>query len=76
MVRMQIEQRKPMARGVDTLMYVGDSDAVEKATTPSNAELGIGAAAAYLALHSQGITRWGAAGLAAWIGYRFWQSRQ
>lgn len=73
---MQIEQAAPMARGVDTLMYVGDSDAVEKATTPSSTEMGLGALAALVALKTKGITRWGAAGLAGWIGYRLWQSRQ
>jgi hypothetical protein len=68
--------RKPMARGVTHLMYVGDDDAVDNAVAaPTGKDLAIGAVAALVALQSRGITRLAAAGIATFIGYRALRSR-
>lgn len=67
---------RPADRGVTTLTYVGDDDAVDKAVAaPSPKELGVGAIAAIVALQSRGLTRLAAAGIAGWIGYRALRSR-
>ncbi len=74
---MQITYAPPGERGVTTLMYVGDDDAVEKATTtPSQKELAVGAIAVIVALQSKGITRLAAAGIASYIGYRAYKARR
>lgn len=52
-------------------MYVGDDEAVDKATRPSSTEIGAGVVAAFVALQSKGITRIAAAGIAAWVGWRY-----
>lgn len=68
---------KPAAdRGVTQLMYVGDDDAVEKATTPSSRELLVGAVAVIVALQSKGITRLAATGVAGYVGYRAYKARK
>jgi hypothetical protein len=64
-----IIERKPRSRGVTQLMYVGDDDAVEKATAPSG-EAALGIVAAVVAFKSKGTTRWLAAGIASYIALR------
>lgn len=74
---MQILYKPPADRGVTTLMYVGDDDAIEKATAaPSSKELLVGAIAAIIALQSKGITRLAATGVAGYIGYRAYKARK
>lgn len=74
---MQITHKPPADRGVTTLMYVGDDDAVEKATAaPSSKEMLVGAVAVIVALQSKGITRLAAAGVAGYIGYRAYKARK
>ena len=74
---MQISYRPPADRGVTTLMYVGDSDAVDKATAaPTPKEMAIGAIAAIVALQSKGITRIAALGVASFIGYRAYKAHK
>jgi hypothetical protein len=74
---MIIDRRPPEDRGVTTLMYVGDDNAVDKATaTPDSQELAIGAIAALVALQSKGLTRLAAAGVASYVGYRLYQARK
>jgi hypothetical protein len=70
-----ISHMRPADRGVTTLTYVGDDDAVDKAVAPSPKEMGVGAIAALVALQSRGLTRLAAAGIAGWIGYRAFRSR-
>lgn len=66
----------PADRGVTTLMYVGDDDAVEKAITPSSKELLVGALAVIVALQSKGVTRLAATGVAGYVGYRAYKARK
>lgn len=67
----QISYKPPTERGVTTLMYVGDDEAVEKATNaPSDKEMLVGAGAAIVALQSKGITRLVALAIAAYVGTR------
>ena len=74
---MEIAYTKPAERGVTTLMYVGDDDAVEKAVqAPSAGELGLGIIAAIVALQSRGATRLAAAGVAGFIGFRAYKARK
>ena len=74
---MNISYKQPADRGVTTLMYVGDDEAVDKAVAaPSPKELGVAAVAAIVALQSKGITRLAAAGIAGWIGYRAYKARK
>lgn len=74
---MQIAYKPPADRGVTTLVYVGDDDAVERATAgPSSKELIVGAIAAIVALQSKGITRLAATGVAGYIGYRAYKARK
>lgn len=73
---MKVHYTKPVERGVTTLAYIGDDDAVEKAiSAPSSKELGIGAVAAIVALQSKGVTRLAATSIAAFIGYRYLKRR-
>lgn len=68
---MEIRFNAPADRGVTTLMYVGDDDAIEKATqSPSAKEIGIGLLAAIVALQSCGVTRLAAGSVAGYVGYR------
>ncbi len=69
--------RRPMSRGVEQLMYVGDDEAVETALLgkPTGKELAVGAVAAVVALQSKGVTRLVAAGIASWVGYRAYRAR-
>ena len=74
---MQVTYKPPAERGVTTLMYVGDDDAVERATAaPSSKELLVGAIAAIVALQSKGITRLAATGVAGYVGYRLYRARK
>ncbi|HMA25319.1 MAG TPA: hypothetical protein VKP00_15020 [Gemmatimonadaceae bacterium] len=73
---MQVTYKPPTERGVTTLMYVGDDDAVEKAITPSSKELLVGALAVIVALQSKGITRLAATGVAGYVGYRAYKARK
>lgn len=74
---MQITYNRPAERGVTTLMYVGDDEAVEKATaTPSSKEMLVGIAAVIVALQSKGVTRLAATGVASYIGYRAYKARK
>jgi hypothetical protein len=71
---MHIETAKPFARGVKTLMYVGDVPG----TTPNPVnvdEVAIGALAVLVALSSKGLVRAAAAGIGAWAAYRAYSSR-
>lgn len=71
---MEIRFNSPADRGVTTLMYVGDDDAVENATqAPSPREFGIGLLAALVALQSRGVTRLAAGGVAGYVGYRLYK---
>jgi len=71
----QITYTQPAERGVTTLMYVGDDQAVEKATAaPSSTELLVGALAAHLALSARGVARLATGGYAAYIAYRLLRS--
>jgi|GEM_PF-5521589 len=72
---MKITYTQPAERGVTTLMYVGDDQAVEKATAaPSSTELLVGALAAHLALSARGVARLATGGYAAYIAYRLLKS--
>lgn len=74
---MEVRFNPPADRGVTTLMYVGDDQAVEKAVhAPSTKELGIGILAALVALQSKGVTRLAAAGVAGYVGYRAYRARK
>jgi hypothetical protein len=74
---MEVRYTSPADRGVTTLMYVGDDDAVDKAVTaPSAKELLVGAIAAIVALQSRGVTRLAAGGVAGYIGYRLYKARK
>ena len=68
---MKITYTPPAERGVTTLMYVGDDQAVERATSgPSSIELLAGTLAAYLALGTRGVVRAASGGYAAYLAYR------
>lgn len=57
-------------------MYVGDDDAVDKATsTPSTNEKLVGALAALIAWQSRGVTRLAAASIASYVGYRMYSRK-
>lgn len=74
---MLINYNQPAERGVTTLMYVGDDEAVEKAVAaPSAKQLGLAALAAIIALQTKGLTRLAAAGVAAFIGYRVYKAQK
>jgi hypothetical protein len=74
---MNISYKQPADRGVTTLMYVGDDDAVEKAVKASGLpEASFGILAALIALQTKGLTRLAAAGVAAFIGYRAYKARK
>lgn len=77
---MEIKRQRPFARGVDTLMYVGDDAATEAATSPmpSTTTLGIGLLALIIAAKGKGVTldRVAAAGIAAVIGYRVYEAKK
>lgn len=66
-------RHKPFSRGVSHLMYVGDDDAVDNATSGEKplardaAELAIGAIALYEAFKSRGTKRTVAIGVVAMI---------
>lgn len=66
---------RPFARGVSSLMYVGDIPTVDPVTPPTKNELAAGAVAALVAWKSRGIVRLAAGGIAAWIGYRAYKSQ-
>jgi hypothetical protein len=58
-------------------MYVGDSEAVDKAVAaPSSKEMIVGAIALIVALQSKGVTRLAAGGVAGYIGYRAYKARK
>ena len=65
-----IIEHKPRSRGVTQLMYVGDDDAVERATATPSGEAVLGLVAAVVAVKSKGPTRWLAAGIASYIALR------
>jgi hypothetical protein len=74
---MILSHKPPTERGVTTLMYVGDDNAVDKAVVaPSATELLVGVAAVLVALQSRGITRFAAAGVASYVGYRAYKARK
>lgn len=74
---MQITYVPPAERGVTTLMYVGDDQAVEKATAaPSSTELLVGALAAHLAVSARGVARLATGGYAAYIAYRLFKTQR
>ena len=55
---MNIEYHRPAARGVATLMYVGDDQAVERSVSaPGSLEMGVAIAGAALALLGSGPVR-------------------
>lgn len=59
-------------------MYVGDDAddvAAELAARPSKTEYAAGAIGAYAALTSKGLVRIVGAGIAAWVGYKAYKSR-
>lgn len=61
-------RHKAFARGVSTLMFIGDTPtAPEK---PTNNEIAAGAIAAIVAFKSKGLVRLAAAGIATWVGYK------
>lgn len=67
---------QPMARGVTSLMYVGDDAAVTPAKPAvTSKELAVGVLAAYVALSSHGLVRLASAGIAATVGYRAYKAR-
>lgn len=73
---MKIEHHKPAARGVATLMYVGDDDAVDKAVGRlSRAEIGIGVVGIAAALMGDGVMRGAGAVAALWVGARYFGCR-
>jgi hypothetical protein len=69
---------KPQSdRGVTQLMYMSDSEAVDKAVAaPSSNEMIVGAIALIVALQSKGVTRLAAGGVAGYIGYRLYKARK
>ena len=72
---MHISYRQPADRGVTTLMYVGDDDAVDKAlTSPTKQQLIVGAIAALVAIKGSGIIRIAGGCVAGYVGYRFYKS--
>ena len=71
---MKVINHGPAQRGVTSLMYVGDDDAVEKAVAPSPAAQLAGIVAAVVALQSHGVTRLAAAAVAGVIGYRSYKA--
>lgn len=74
---MQITYAKPADRGVTTLMYVGDDDAVDKAIAPlSSSDMLLAAAALIVAMQSRGVTRMAAATVAGWVGVKYYKSRR
>ena len=74
---MIVNYKPPADRGVTTLMYVGDDEAVEKAVAgPNSKELIVGAVAVIVALQSKGVTRLAATGVAGYIGYRAYRARK
>lgn len=73
---MEIRTRRPFARGVSQLMYVGDDEAVDKAVAaPSAKDVGAGLVAALVAAKSKGVVRLAAAGIASWMAYRVYKAR-
>jgi hypothetical protein len=74
---MQIEHHGPAARGVATLMYVGDDGAAIDSVppAPSGMEMGIGALGLGLALLAKGTPRALGAAAAAVVGLRYLRSR-
>lgn len=67
-------ENRPRSRGVTQLMYVGDDDAVEKATSTTGMKA-LGVIAALIALKSKGTTRLAAAGIASYVAYKTYLSR-
>lgn len=77
-MKVEIDRSPPAARGVTQLMYVGDDEAVDKATAavpPTTGTLAVGAISAVVALQSRGITRLVAGGIASWVAYRYVRAR-
>lgn len=69
---MQIEYHKPAARGVATLMYVGDDQAVERAVAdPGPLETALGALGLAAALFGRGAVRALGAATAVVVGVRY-----
>ena len=78
-IGMKIEYGRPKARGVDTLMFIGDdasTAAAEKAASPmpDAKELGLGALALFVAWKSRGVVRLAAATAAGYIGYQVYRA--
>jgi hypothetical protein len=72
---MQIEYHKPAARGVATLMYVGDDQAVERAVAaPNSLETALGALGLAAALFGRGTLRTLGAAAAVIVGVRYARS--
>lgn len=68
---MQIEHHPPAARGVASLMYVGDDEAVENAVSePTGLEIGIVALGLTTALLTRGTLRTAGAAAAAVVALR------
>ncbi len=73
---MQIEYHKPAARGVATLMYVGDDQAVERAVAaPTPLEMGLGVLGVALALLGRGTLRGLGVATALVVGVKYARSR-
>ncbi len=73
---MQIEHHPPAARGVSSLMYVGDDEAVENAIVgyctlePSMMEIGVGVAGLALYVFGKGTARTIGGATAGWVALR------
>ena len=73
---MEIRYNEPADRGVTTLMYVGDDNAVEKAVSGArDSHFLFGGIAAIVAMQSRGTTRLVALGVLSYIGYRAYRAR-
>ncbi len=74
---MNIRYTQPPDRGVTTLMYVGDDEAVEKAVGDArDSHLLFGGIAAIIAMYSKGVTRLASTGVVAYVVYRAYKARK
>ncbi len=74
---MQISYNPPRDRGVTSLMYVGDDEAVDKAVGgPTDSHILFGGIAAIVALQSKGITRLAALAVVGYVGYGVYKARK
>lgn len=72
---MQIEHHPPAARGVSSLMYVGDAALETAIAAPTSLEMGIGVIGLAVALLTKGTPRAAGAITAAVVGLRYMRSR-